>query len=47
MLLVVRLLKIKLYDTAGGEGGLSPGDVSGDHTAEQHGQPEPGTAAEP
>lgn len=47
MLLVVHLLKIKLYDTAGGEGGLSPGDVSGDHTAEQHGQPKPGTAAEP
>lgn len=40
MLMVLHPLRIKLYDTAEGEGGLSPGDISGDHTAGQHGQPQ-------
>lgn len=38
MLIAIHLLRIELYDTAEGEGGLSPGDVSGDHTAGQQGQ---------
>lgn len=40
MLVVVHLLRIKLYNTAEGEGGSSPGDISGDHTVGEHGQPQ-------
>lgn len=48
MLIVIHLLRIKLYDMTEGEGGFSPEDISGDHTQlGSRDSPEPGRAGEP